>query len=162
MRNFRLTESFKIVPLLKPAADAAGRSSGFITMKNASKAYLLCYIAQGNAAPVTISLQQATSVSGARAKALSGSAQVWYLDNADAGDTLVQQAPASSFTTSTATTSKLVLFEILPEENLDVSNGFTSVNISTGPSNAANVTSAFAEIGPLYYAQATPRSALVD
>lgn len=162
MTTFNLTQNFKIVPLLKPAADAAGRSSGFITLKNTYKAYVICYVAQGNLAPVTFSLQQATKVSGVGAKALSGNARIWYLDNADTGDTLVQQASATSFTTSAALTSKMVVFELVPAEILDITNGYRSINVSTNASSASNVTSALAEIGPLFFAQATPASALVD
>ena len=141
-KPFSLPYQMPAVSLLPPAADAAGRTSSFRNLRNADKAYVVARVNQGNAAQVTLTLTQAQDVSGTGAKALSASTPIW-LDNATAtSDALVAQAAAASFQTDATVADKIVIFEILPEACMDISNGFRTIAISTSASNAANVTEA--------------------
>jgi hypothetical protein len=131
------------VSLLPPAADAAGRTSAnWLDLRNCvGKAYLKCRVNQGNAATVLWTPLQATSVAGAGSKAIA--AMPIFLNAATAtSDAYVQQASAANFTTSATLADKIIVFEITPEMCLDMVNGFRFVGVSTGASNAANITEA--------------------
>lgn len=147
---------------LAPAADAGGRTSAYVSLKNVVKAYVVVYMDQGNAATVTLSVLQATAVAGTGSKAISNACPIWANQDSAASDTLVAQTAATTFTTSAAVKHKIVMFEIIPQSHLDLANGYDCIAVSTGASNAANITSALFFLTPLGYQQATPPSALTD
>jgi hypothetical protein len=141
-RQFSLPYQIPPVSLLAPAADAAGRTSSYRSLKNALKAYVVAEVNQGNAATVLLTLLQAKDVSGTGSKALTGVVPIWLDNDTSASDALVAQVAALNFTTDASLKNKIVVFEITPEQALDVANGFRSIAISTGASNAANITRA--------------------
>ena len=155
-----LLHQMQIVQVIPPAADAAGRTGQYVSLKNAGKITFLVQIAQGNAATVAVSLLQAQDVSGTGSKALVATAISSNLDES-ASDLLVAQATASSYTTDAGLKNKIVAFEV-DEAALDVTNGFRTVTISTGASNVANITSAVALAFAERYAGATMPSAIVN
>ena len=57
-RQFSLVAQAKPVSLLAPATDAAGRTSGYLSLKNAHKAYVVAHITQGNAATIALQIEQ--------------------------------------------------------------------------------------------------------
>ena len=74
---------------LAPATDAAGRTSSYFSLKDVKgKAYVRVDITQGNAATVAITLQQATTVAGGSAKALSATTRVWATEDAGTAATV--------------------------------------------------------------------------
>lgn len=126
--------------MLPPAADAAGRTSAYFSLKGASRAWIVVYLDQGNAATVLLSLLQATAVAGTGSKAIAA-ARIWTkLDEALL--VFLKQTEAVSFTTDAAVKKKFVIFEIDPTKLMDIANNFDCIAISTGASNAANITSA--------------------
>jgi len=137
-----LPYSFPPIALLAPAADAAGRTSAYRSLANALKAYVIVHVNQGNAATVALSLTQAQDTSGTNAKAISTAMPIFYQANTATSDVNVAQTAASSFTTDAGTNDKIVIFELLPEAVLDVANGFKTIAVTTGASNAANITEA--------------------
>lgn len=141
-RQFSLPYQIPPVSLLPPAADAAGRTSSYRSLKNALKAYVVAEVNQGNAATVLLTLLQAKDVSGTSSKALTGVVPIWLENDTSTSDALVAQAAAANFTTDASLKNKIVVFEIEPEQCMDVANGFRSIAISTGASNAANITRA--------------------
>lgn len=155
-RQFSMPAQIPPVSLLAPAADAAGRTSGYRNLKNALKAYVVAHINQGYADTIALTLLQAQDVSGTGSKAL-GATPIWLNDATGTSDALVAQAAAAGYTTDANLADKIVVFEIEPEACMDVANGFHTVAISTGASNAANITAA-----ELYvlgsYQQASPPS----
>ena len=140
--QYSLVYSFPPVALLAPAADAAGRTSSYRNLNNAQKAYVIVHINQGNAATVQLSLTQAKDVLGTGAKAISNVFPIFYQGNTASSDANVQQTSAASFTTDANVYDKIVIFELLPEQVLDVANGFKTIAVTTGASNAANITAA--------------------
>ena len=145
-----LPEEAALVGLLKPAADAAGRSSAAVNLKTAHKAYLWVYVDQGNAATISLTPEQCTSAAGAGAKAIAAT-KIWATEDAAASSLLTAQTDAANFTPDATLKTKIVVFEIDPAE-LDLANGFTFIRITTGASNVANLTSATAVLVPLRYA----------
>jgi hypothetical protein len=158
-RQFSLPEILAPVQLLPPAADAAGRTSNYVNLGKCDKAWIICHIAQGNAAPVTLTPLQAQDVLGTNSKPITAT-QVWANINEAATDQLVKQVPnAANYQTDAGINNKIVIFEISPQDCMDEANGFKTVAIQTSASNAANVTEAM--ILPLHrYQQAQPPSIL--
>jgi hypothetical protein len=141
--------------LLPNAADAAGRSTsvykfiGYIS----GKLYIECRVNQGNAATVQFTPMQAQSSAGLNAKAIPA-VPIFFNGDTSLSDTLVAQTAAANFTTDAATKDKVVVFEFNPVE-LDMVNGFDHIGVTTGASNAANITSALCR-GIMRYQQAAP------
>ena len=158
---FNLTENMKVVNLLAPAADAAGRTSDYISLKNALKAWIVVHMTQGAANTVQLDPLQATVVAGTDSKALTNNARIWSNLDTAAGDTLVARTAAKNYTTDAGVKLKQVIFEINPAQVLDIAGGFDCIAVSTGASAAANITEA-----QLYilnkYSQETPPSAIAD
>lgn len=158
--QFTLPEEAKIVNLLAPAADAAGRTSAYVSLKNAHKAFVVVHLNQGNAATVLLSLLQASAVAGTGSKA-GPTTRIWANLDTAASDALARATDAATYTTDAGVKLKIVVFEIDPAA-LDVANGFDCIGISTGASNAANITAAVAYLTPLRYPAASPPTAVVD
>lgn len=144
-RQFSFGAQVPKVELLNPAADAAGRTSRYISLKNAMKVSIEVHLTQGNAATVLLSVLQATNVAGAGSKAI---AAVPIFSNLDTSisDAETARTAGATYTTDAATKNKTVRFEFVPEAALDMANGFVCIAISTGASNAANITQAEARI----------------
>lgn len=140
-RQFSMPAQIPPVSLLPAAADAAGRTSSYRSLKNGLKAYIVAEVNQSNAATVQLSILQGKDVSGTGSKAVTN-VPIWLVNDTSVSDALVSQAQAASFTTDATLKDKLVVFEIEPEQCMDVANGFRSIAISTGASNASNVTRA--------------------
>lgn len=126
--------------LLAPAADAAGRTSAYLSLKGAVRAWIEVHINQGNAATVLLSPLQATAVAGTGSKAIAAARISTKLDEAFTAFT--KQTEAATFTTDAAVKKKIVIFELELSKVMDVANGFDCIAVSTGASNAANITSA--------------------
>jgi len=158
--QFTLPEEAKIVNLLAPAADAAGRTSAYVSLKNAHKAYIVLHINQGNAATILLSLMQAQAVAGTGSKA-GPTSRIWADLDTATSDALVRQTDAATYTTDAGVKIKVVVIEVDPAA-LDSANGFDCVGVSTGASNVANITAAVAYLTPMRYPAATPPTAVAD
>jgi len=153
-RQFSLPYQLPSDELLNPATDAAGRTSTYVSLKTMLKAWIIAKVAQGNAATVLFSPLQAKDTSGTSSKAIAA-VPIWANQDTSGADGNTAQTAAATFTTSAALKNKRVIFEIQPETALDVANGFNHIGISTGASNAANITTADIFYLPAY-AQASP------
>jgi hypothetical protein len=158
---FTLAQNAKLVEILAPAADAAGRTGTGFTLKHAHKAYLVAHITQGNAATILLTPQQCTTVAGGGAKALASAVPIWFNLDTSLTDTLVRQTDAVNFTTDAGVKNKIVVFEIDPAY-LDSANGFVCIRLNTGASNAANITQVMAYLVPGRYDEVNPPSARID
>jgi hypothetical protein len=162
--KFSLPYVIPPINLLPNAADAAGRASSYVSLRNCLKAWIVCEVNQGNAATVQFTPLQAKDSSGTGSKAIGGAdttAPIWLNDDtstATGSDALVAQAAALNFTTDATTKNKIVVFELTPEAILDIANGFNHIAIQTGASNAANITGARLHILGSYQGQTPPTS----
>lgn len=159
-RQFSMVAELSPVSLLAPAADAAGRTSSYRSLKNADKAYVVVHLNQGNAATVLLSLLQGKDVAGTGSKAMAN-CPIWLCNDTSVSDAFVAQAAGNTFTTDATTKDKIVVFEVEPDAALDIANGFRSIAVSTGASNAANITEAKVHILN-NYKQATPPSSYTN
>lgn len=151
-----IVEELHPVNVLAPAADAAGRTGTvYVNTAFAGKVHVRVHVTQGNAATILLSLLQATAAAGTSSKA-GPVAQIWANLDTAASDTLARVATdANTYTTDAGVKLKIVCFEF-DASALDVANGFTYVSVSTGASNAANITAASVELMGARYSQATP------
>jgi hypothetical protein len=153
-------EKVHVVDVLTPAADAAGRSSDAISLKNTSGTVIVeASINQGNAATVAVTLQQCTAVDGTGAKALTVNVPIFVSQDVGgaSGDVLTRQTDGVAFTTSAALTRKTIRFVVDPA-TLDLAGGFDCLRFTTGASNAANITSGRIIVAPTY--PQTPQSSV--
>ena len=155
-------EMIHVVDVMTPAADAAGRNSDAVSLKNFSLAIVEASINQGNAATIALTLQQCTAVDGTGAKALTVNVPIFASQDVGgaSGDVLTRQTDGVAFTTSAALTRKTVRFVIDPA-TLDLAGGFDCLRVTTGASNAANITSARVILTPTY-AQTPQSSARIN
>lgn len=152
---------FTVVELLAPATDAAGRDTTiYASLKNVHRAWIVFHVTQGNAATILVSPKQATSVAGGGAKVLTNNAPLWAAEDLATSDILEPQTAAKNFTTSAAVKHKMVMFQIEPAA-LDVEGGFDCIGVTTGASNAGNLTSAVL-IAELRYGSDEPVSLIAD
>jgi hypothetical protein len=154
-------ESLHVADVLAPAADAAGRASDAVSLKHfTGVAIVEASINQGAANTVALTIQQCTAVSGAGAKALTAGVPIYASQDVGgtAGVVLTRQADGTSFTTSAAIARKTIRF-VIPAATLDLAGGFDCLRLTTGPSNAANITSARVLLFPRH---APTRSARLD
>src|SRR5690349_14644864 len=105
--HMHLVEGAKIVEALAPAADAAGRTGSYVTMKDAARAFVVVHITQGNAATIALSLLQATAVAGTGSKALANAVPIWSNLDTATSDALVARTAAVSYTTDAAVKNKI-------------------------------------------------------
>lgn len=158
--KFAIPERGRVVSLLAPAADAAGRTGAYVSLKDAARAIIVVHLKQGNAATVALTLSQATAVAGTGAKT-GPSVPVWAALDVATSDVLARQTSGSSFTTDGALKDKVVVFQV-DAAALDVNGGFDCLTVATGASNAANITSAVAILVGGRYQAASPPSAIAD
>lgn len=157
---FALAQNLATAEILNPAADAAGRTGTYVSCKFAHKIFIVVHVTQGNAATIVLSVLQAQDVSGTNSKAIGNNVRIWAnQDTSVAANVLTRQTDGTSFTTSSAVKNKVVVFEIEPAM-LDLTNNFKTVTISTGASNAANITQAMAYATPTSAEEALPSIAV--
>jgi hypothetical protein len=143
-KQFNFVYQAPPIGLLAPAADAAGRTSTYKSLRNvAGKVALVCRVNQGNAAQVTFTPLQAQDSSGTGSKVIPAVPIFFNLDTS-LSDTLVAQVVAANFQADVGLKDKFVVFEFDPAE-LDLANNFNHIAIQTSASNAANITEAFME-----------------
>lgn len=155
-----IPENFTVVTALNPATDAAGRTSNYFSLKHAKKATFIVDVTQGNAATVAITLNQATTVAGGSAKAITAVQRLWVTEDVSTTVVPTQATSAASYTTGAALATKKVIIEIDPT-TLDVAGGFDCVAITTGASNVANLTAATLVLDNKF-SQAAPLSPRVN
>lgn len=158
--KFHLVENAQVVEGLAPAADAAGRTGDYVSLKNASRAFIVVHITQGNAATVALTPFQASAVAATGEKVIAA-VPIWSNLDTATSDTLVRRTDAANYTTDAAVKNKIVVFQI-DSSMLDVNNGFDCVCVKTGASNAANITQAMYVLTGARYQQVTVPSAIID
>ena len=144
-----ISERIKIVAAIAPQAGAA-ITGDYVSLKKAGHVTVLVDINQANAAPVAITIEQATKVDGTGSNAITNAVPIYLIADAATSDEWVQQDDAVSYTTSATLKHKLVAFEI-DAASLDIANGFDCICVKTAASHADNITTASYLLSALRY-----------
>jgi len=131
-RASRLWQTHKVEQRLAPAADAACRTSGYFTLKNVHKAWIIANITQGNAATIALTPLQATAVAGTGSKVLTAAVPIVSNLDTAASDALLERTAAANYTTDAGVKNKVVIFEIDPAACMDINSDFDCIGMSTG------------------------------
>jgi hypothetical protein len=145
------------IDLIAPQTNGSIITGGYIHVGfTVGKFWLIVKINQANAATVTITPLQATSLSGTGSKVLGNTGltvqpgcQIWLNDNtaiSGGSDAFVAQTAALNYTTDALLQTKIVAFEIVLAEHLDIPNGFNHFGVQIGASNGANIVTATAHL----------------
>lgn len=153
-----LPENLKIIEAITPQVGAA-ITGDYVSLKNAHRAWIVVHIAQGNAAQVAITVEQASAVAGTGTTPITNVVPIWANEDCAASDKLVKQTSAVAFTTSVAVKHKMVVFQIDPA-SLSLADG-DCITVKTAASHADNLTSAMYYL-ETRYPQATPPAAITD
>lgn len=144
-----------IAELVKFATDAV-RDGIYISLKNVHRAFIVVFIGQlADATQHTLTLKQATAGAGTAIgtseKALLVDSPIYINQNCGASN-LVTAATATLgvYTTDiNQTRSKIVIFEIVPERDMDLANSFDCIGIDMSDLGV-NTAGAFAILEPRY------------
>ena len=139
MYPFNLPEQAVLVGVMPPAADAAGRTGDYISMKNLVRAFVVFFINQGNAAVVPCSISKATAVAPTGATAMTETARIYTSLDQTAGHQFTRQTDAAAFSTDAALKPKIVIIEVEPGR---IGETYDCIAPVTAASHAANITSA--------------------
>lgn len=137
MQSFNIPGQLVPLAALAPAADAAGRTGAvYVDASKYHKLFAIFFITQGNAATVALSLSQADDAAGTGAAVVATTSDIYTNADVVAGSAFTRQTAAANFTTDAGVKNKFVVFEIDPAK---LTKRYLSV--TTGASNAANITS---------------------
>ncbi|RPI50117.1 MAG: hypothetical protein EHM49_08960 [Deltaproteobacteria bacterium] len=135
------------------------RDGTYISLKNVHRAFIVVCIGQGaDATAHTVTLKQATggagTTTGTAEKAL-GTVNVYYNETTWLASNLLTAGTAAvgAYTFGAdQSRGKVLVFDIVPERDMDVANGFDCISIDFSDLGAANCGGAFAILLPPRYA----------
>lgn len=148
-----LNQVAQIIPM---GVGGAGKNGINISLKQVHRAFIYCFIEQGaDATQTTWTLAQSTGNAGSAAgtgeKALSANVNIWYNENCALNQVVAQAAAAKSYQTDiNQSRTKVVVFEIIPEQCMDLANDFDCIVINSTDPAAANIAFAFAVLEARY------------
>jgi hypothetical protein len=121
-----------------------------ISLKNCKRAFIGAYVEQLlDATRETVTLQQSSGNAGAAAgtgeKALSTAPPLWYNEDCALSNLLTKGTAAVSYQFDANTSkSKIVWWEILPQQCMDVANGFDCIVANGSGAHATTKLTIFA------------------
>lgn len=116
MSTFCLPESLKPTVLLSNRVGAGDVTSTYASLKNAQKAWLVINFTEGQADTVDFIPMKATAVAPTNATAITHDMRIWSDLATAVNDRLVERTAHPHYTTENGVASKLIIFEIDPEE----------------------------------------------
>ena len=159
MGLFCMPENLKVVSAFKPQSSNGGITSDTVSMQHVQRAWVVLHISNAGAADTTdVTIYQATSAEAAAANATTAATyKIWVNAASSSSDTLIAQTDAYMFSTTTAQTDQVVVFQIDP---LDLVDTYDCVQVRISDTSTA---SNYAD-GMFYllttYPSATPPAAI--
>lgn len=150
---------FKIVNGTPVVTTNAAVDCDFISLKNAHRVTIVAELLQAATHATALGIDEATTVAGGSAAAVTVVQKIWKNADVSATDTLVEGTDAATVAATAGTTNQQLVMQVDPST---LSAGFDCIRATlTASSEAAN----FATVTYLIenrYAQATPPSAIID
>ncbi len=161
--DYHLPLGIGIAEILPIGALTSARNGINICLRNYQEAYVVCKTMHGAHTSAEVftfaqSTGSAGSASGQSEKALTNNIEEWYYCNdcgltEDGGQDVNWTAgtAAKAFTTSTTQSkSKIAIFHVIPEQVMDLANGFDCITVNTTGSNSAHYGEVYAILLPRY------------
>jgi len=158
MANISLPTKFKIVQAFAPKTTNAALTSQVVSVKLASKVWLVLHFTNAVGFASVPTLKQATDIA-AGTNAAGPVSRIWLNEDTATTDTLVAQTAAASQATDANAKNKMVVFEIDPATLTD---GYDCVYCTIATSSQATNYVAGEWWLQTNFAQATPPSAILD
>lgn len=124
------------VTLSGPVTTNGGVTSDYISMAGVHKVYIVATMKQTVAHATTVSIYQATDVSGTSAKALANAVPLWQIADISVTDLYTRQTDAVVATMAATTKTQKVVF-CVDAAALDGANGFDCLNVVVSDSSQA-------------------------
>ncbi len=147
-----------IAPQLAAFGVDAVRDGTYISLKNVHRALIVIIVVQGaDGTTHTFTLKQATAgagtATGTSEKALLVNTPVWVNEDAAASNLLTAgTSTLGAYTmTNAQSKTKILVFDILPDRDMDLANNFDCIGVDFSDLGASNLGGAFALLEPARY-----------
>lgn len=161
--DFHIPLGIGIAEILPIGVLTSARAGVNICLRNYQEAFVICRTKHGaHTSAEVFTFAQSTGNAGDAAgiseKALTNNVENWWYSNdftltSDGAQdtTWTAGTAAKAWTTDTAQSkSKIAIFQIVPEEVMDLANGFDCITVNTTGSNSAHYGEVFAILKPRY------------
>lgn len=142
------------VTLSGPVTTNGGVASDYISLKNVHEVYVVATMKQTVAHATSVSIYQATDVSGTSAKALANAVPLWSIADITATDLYTKQTSAVSAACAATTKTQKFVFRVKADA-LDVANSFDCLNVVVSDSSQATNFCAIDAIVDVRYGETT-------
>jgi len=153
-----------VIAIISPFGIGGAVKNGVnISLKNIHKAFIICLIEQAaSAVQTTFTLRQSTgnagSATGTGEKDVTKPCRVWYNEDCALSNILALATAIAAPTAQTYQTdieqsrTKMVVFEVVPAECMDIAGGFDCITVNASDPAAANVCGIIALLDPVRFA----------
>lgn len=163
MATISLPEVFKIVDATAgPVTTNGGVTSDYVSLKNASYAWIILQFTQAVGHATVIQPQVATAVAPTGAASITFAADIWQNADTAASDTLVKATSATSLTLAADIKKKLVVIGIDPAKVVAQGGTYDVIGFTVSDSSQATNFVAGKFLLQMKYQQATPPVVITD
>ena len=132
-------EKTKIVSAIAPQVNTGALTGDYISLKNVVRCTIVVHGLWATTDTSAITINQATAVAPSGATAITNVVPIWVNLDCDVDDTLSAATAAVSYTTNADAETKLIVFQVDPDQ---LDDGYDCININVGASNTSNIVSA--------------------
>lgn len=157
---FSIPENAVVITGTPPVTTNGGITCDNIWVKNFHKIYVVASLTQAVAHATGIDPVQSSALAGGDAKALSEVCRIWYVSDVEASDVPVLQDAAKTFNVDADVAKMMVIFEIIPEQHMDVNEEFCVLGCTLDNSGQASNLANVLYIGVPRYQQEVPPTAI--
>jgi len=146
----------QLAVLVVPGVGGAGKNGINISLKNCLRAFVHCFVQKGaDATQTTWTLAQSSGNAGSAAgtgeKALTNTVPIWYSADMTTSNLMTSTTAAKSYQQAiTQNVCQHVVFDVIPEQCMDIANGFDCLVVNASDPAAANIAFAFVILEPRY------------
>jgi|GEM_PF-4530656 len=154
-----LPEVFKIVTGTPVATTNGGITCDYISLKNAISVTIVAELLQAASHATALGVNEATSVAGGSAAAVTEVQKVWKNANVSTTDTLTRGTDAATIAATAGVTNQLLVMQFDPET---LSDGCDCIAATLSDSSQATNYATVTYFIETKYPQATPPAAITD
>lgn len=157
MVNF--VEKYKVVNGTPVATTNGAIDCDFIRVKNAHRVIIVAELLQAATHATALGIDEATTVAGAGAVAVTEVQKIWKNADVSSTDTLVKGTDAATVSATAGTTNQQLIMEVDPST---LSSGFDCIRATLDDSSEATNFATVTYFIETRYPQGTPPAAITD